>query len=72
MAFAVSRRVGGAVVRNRLRRQLRDELASLARAGHLPGGSYLVGLHPEAAALGGPALRRHLRSALRVPEQGAA
>lgn len=64
VAFAISRKVGPAVVRNRLRRRLRDELAALARADRLPPGAYLVGLAPAAASLDGPTLRRHLRTAL--------
>jgi ribonuclease P protein component len=39
VAFAVGRRVGGAVVRNRVRRRLRE----LARRSSLPGGIWLVG-----------------------------
>jgi ribonuclease P protein component len=38
VAFAVGRRVGGAVVRNRLRRRLRE----LARRSGLPGGAWVV------------------------------
>jgi len=38
VAFAVGRRVGGAVVRNRVRRRLRE----LARGSALPGGVWLV------------------------------
>lgn len=66
IAFAISRKVGPAVERNRLRRRLRDELGSLARAQHLVAGSYLVSLAPAAAALDGPTLRAHLRGALGV------
>ena len=66
VAFAISRKVGPAVVRNRLRRRLRDELEGLARARRLPAGAYLVALAPAAAALDGPTLRRHLRTALAV------
>ena len=66
VAFAISRKVGPAVVRNRLRRRLRDELDGLARAQRLPIGAYLVALTPAAAALDGPALRSHLRDALGV------
>lgn len=66
VAFAISRKVGPAVARNRLRRRLRDELESLARAGRLPVGAYLVALAPAAAALDGPTLRGHLRTALGV------
>ncbi len=46
-AFAIGRRVGGAVVRNRLRRRLRHVLAELR-----PGpGDYLLGVDPAAALL---------------------
>lgn len=47
VAFAVGRRVGGAVVRNRIRRRLR----SLARDTGLPAGAYLVAVAPGAADL---------------------
>jgi ribonuclease P protein component len=66
VAFAISRRVGPAVVRNRLRRRLRDELAGLARDRRLAPGAYLVGLAPAAAGLDGATLRGHLRIALGV------
>ena len=66
MAFAIGRRVGPAVVRNRLRRRIRHELGTLARAGRLPGGCYLVGLQPQAATLDSARLRSHLCTALRV------
>jgi ribonuclease P protein component len=45
VAFAIGRKVGGAVVRNRLRRQLRAALA----ARDLAPGDYLLGLTPAAA-----------------------
>jgi len=45
VAFAVGRRVGGAVVRNRLRRRLRE----LARRSALPGGVWLVSVAGDAA-----------------------
>jgi ribonuclease P protein component len=40
---------GGAVVRNRIRRRLRAALRQLQSAGHLPGGTYLVGATTAAA-----------------------
>ena len=49
VAFAIGKRVGGAVVRNRLRRRLRAALSSTAAP--LPAGDYLLGASPEAAAL---------------------
>ena len=60
VAFAVSRRVGGAVVRNRLRRRLRAHWAQLAP----PPGDYLILTTPAAATTGFVALGDHLRSAL--------
>lgn len=52
VAFAIGRKVGPAVVRNRLRRQIR---AVLAEAGTSPGamapGSYLFGAHPSVVDL---------------------
>ena len=60
LAFAVGRRVGPAVVRNRVRRRLR----AAARDLDLPSGAYLIAAHPEAAGLEYPDLRRHLESAV--------
>jgi ribonuclease P protein component len=54
VAYAVGRRVGGAVARNRVRRRLR----SLAREAALPGGAWLVG----AGAAAAPASRADLSS----------
>lgn len=48
VAFAIGRKVGGAVVRNRLRRRLRAALS----ARPLPTGDYLVGVTPMGADLG--------------------
>jgi ribonuclease P protein component len=42
LAFAVPRRVGNAVVRNRVRRRLRASFRELVRAGQAPAGAYLV------------------------------
>lgn len=48
VGFAVSRRVGNAVVRNRTRRRLRQICRD---SGHLHGGAYLIRVQPEAATL---------------------
>lgn len=56
VAFAVPRKVGPAVVRNRLRRSVRARLVirqQRSPAAMQPG-AYLVSLHPDAADLGGP------------------
>jgi ribonuclease P protein component len=49
VAYAIGKRVGPAVVRNRIRRRLRA--AALAHRAELqPGGAYLFGASPAAAA----------------------
>jgi ribonuclease P protein component len=60
LAFAIGRAVGPAVVRNRLRRQLRARARDL----DLAPGAYLVHLSPAAADLRGAALGSHLVEAL--------
>lgn len=49
VAYAVGRSVGGAVVRNRLRRRMRAVVSELGP--HLRPGAYLVGAAPEAVSL---------------------
>jgi ribonuclease P protein component len=49
VAYSVGRRLGGAVVRNRVRRRLRQIVAE--RAPHLVSGAYLIGVAPAAASL---------------------
>ena len=50
VAFAIGRRVGPAVVRNRLRRRLRAAVRDLDRStGGVATGAYLISLRPEAA-----------------------
>ena len=66
-AYAIGKRVGGAVVRNRLRRRLRAVFAGLPDSA-LPDGDYLVGAAPEAATLSfaeASSLVRRLLDALR-------
>jgi ribonuclease P protein component len=52
-AFAISRKVGGAVVRNRVRRRLRAILQEIERgdAGALAPGAYLISVRPQATTL---------------------
>jgi ribonuclease P protein component len=59
-AYAIGRAVGGAVVRNRLRRRIRGVLATLDPP--LPVGDYLVGATPAAACLTSAQLRPLLAS----------
>ncbi len=49
VAFAFGRAFGPAVLRNRVRRQLRAMLRSAASNGQLPPGDYLFGGRPSAA-----------------------
>jgi ribonuclease P protein component len=50
VAFAIGRAIGPAVVRNRLRRQLRALLADSDPATTLPSGWFLIGARPDAGA----------------------
>jgi ribonuclease P protein component len=59
-AFAIPKRVGKAVVLNRLRRRMKE---ALRLDGSLPGGTYLVRAQPEAAGLDFHALQDNLRRA---------
>ncbi len=60
VAYALSRRLGGAVVRNRLRRQLKAILTQCAveNADLLPEGDYLVSIQPSSLAKGSTATER--------------
>ena len=51
VAFAASRKVGTAVVRNRLRRQVRAHLAEVRSTApdRLPAGAWLIAIDPSAA-----------------------
>lgn len=51
VAFTVSTKVGGAVVRNRLRRRLRAICRDLNASQSLPSGAWLFGVDPKAAEL---------------------
>lgn len=61
LVFAISKRVGKAAVRNRLRRQLRE--IARRRLG-LPGGVYLIQTRPAAATLNFTELSDHMARAL--------
>jgi ribonuclease P protein component len=50
VAYALGRALGPAVVRNRVRRQLRAMLQAASCAGGLPSGDYLFGARPLAAS----------------------
>lgn len=63
VAYAIGKRAGGAVQRNRLRRRLRALVAELAP--QLAPGAYLIGAAAEALPLSHGELRSHLSEALR-------
>lgn len=62
VAYAIGRKVGGAVVRNQLRRRMRAIVYEVAA--QLRPGAYLVGTAPGAAALPFGDLRNHVTTAL--------
>ncbi len=63
VAYAISRKVGGAVVRNRCRRRLR--VIAAEASGQLPGGTYLIGLAPEGRDLGFQELKERVTQTMR-------
>ena len=67
MAFTIGRKVGTAVVRNRLRRRLRMLMRNAAS--QLQPGAYLVGVAPAATTLTYAQLEAHLSQALRYFEK---
>lgn len=62
VGYAVSRRQGGAVLRNRMRRRLRSIVAEMG--GTWPGGDYLITLKAPAATMAHEELRDHLKQAV--------
>lgn len=60
VAYAIGKRYGGAVQRNRLRRQLRALVAEVAPQHELGTGALLIGAQPSAAGLTFGALRDEL------------
>lgn len=65
VAYAIGRKVGSAVVRNRLRRRLRAAVRDLDRSrGGLATGAYLISLRPEAAQRTYGELHRDLDDAM--------
>lgn len=67
VAYAVGRRVGPAVVRNRVRRRLRAAVGTVAG---LKPGAYLVGADPEAVGLPYEDLRTNVTTAMTTASRG--
>ncbi len=61
-AYALGRRTGGAVVRNRLRRRMRAVIREIGPT--LPAGAYVVSAGPQACGLGYEELRKAMSQAL--------
>lgn len=70
VAYAITKRVGGAVERNRLRRRLRAIFAELAAQpdGLVPTGVLLVSAGPEASSRGPEELRNDVKRLLAALE----
>jgi ribonuclease P protein component len=64
VAFAIGRRTGTAVVRNRIRRRLRAALAEMARADLVPAGAAVVTAGPSVATAPFGTVRRDVARAL--------
>ena len=66
VAFAVSRNVGTAVIRNRLRRQVRAHLAEVraTEPARIPSGAWLFAIQPSAAEADRDTLLRDVDSCL--------
>jgi ribonuclease P protein component len=62
VGYAIGKNCGNAVVRNSLRRRMRETARSVAH--DLPRGSYLLRLEPAAAGLASGELRTHVELAL--------
>ncbi len=70
VAYAVGKRTGNAVLRNRVRRRLREAVRTVA--GELPAGAYLVRAGAVAADLPYGDLVRSVRTAMSRASQGHA
>lgn len=70
MAYALGRRFGTAVERNRARRRLRAAIA-LDEARLLPGGAYLVAAERAVMTITFPTLRAHVTTLLEAAREDA-
>jgi ribonuclease P protein component len=70
VAFAISRAVGSAVTRNRVRRRLRAAARRLAADATLDGGALLISTRPPIVELTYDDLCHHLRRAVTAARAG--
>jgi ribonuclease P protein component len=68
VAYSISRKVGGAVVRNRWRRRVRSAIATSTE--HFPPGAYLISLAPEVTRLTYEELRERVIVTMRRASRG--
>lgn len=71
VGYAIGRRFGGAVERNRMRRRLRSVVAELAAEGRVPPGAWLIGAQPGAERRSGAELREELADLLSTMHEGS-
>ncbi len=64
LGITVTRKVGSAAVRNRLRRRVREIFRRSAAAGAVPGWNLVVNVSPGAAGASFPEIRMELESLL--------
>lgn len=64
VAYAIGKRTGSAVVRNRIRRRLRPLVGELAASGALPAGAFLISAATPAATAPSGQVREHLGRAV--------
>jgi ribonuclease P protein component len=66
VAFAIGRKVGTAVVRNRLRRRIRGGFVELVAEGEVRPGAYLITAGAAATELSYEELKTNVRTALQA------
>lgn len=64
VSYAVSKRCGGAVLRNRIRRRTKAAIRQISQG--IPAGAFLITTEPEVATMEFAAMREDLESALRA------
>lgn len=64
LAFSFGRRLGKAVVRNKLRRRVRSIFTQLAKEDRVPPGVYLVGMSPSGAQMSYSSIATHVETLL--------